>query len=99
MPVAIDRAAVDHVARLARLSLTEEERVLFTEQLGQILADFTRLGELDLTAVAPTSNVMSASAALREDEVRPSLDRDEVLAAAPEAEEGFFKVPPVLEPD
>ncbi len=95
----IDRAAVDHVARLARLSLTEEERVLFTEQLGQILADFTRLGELDLTAVAPTSNVMSASAALREDEVRPSLDRDEVLAAAPEAEEGFFKVPPVLEPD
>jgi len=97
--VTIDRAAVDHVARLARLSLTEEERVLFTEQLGQILADFTRLGELDLTTVAPTSNVMSASASLREDEVRPSLDRDEVLAAAPEAEEGFFKVPPVLEPD
>lgn len=97
--MAIDRAAVDHVARLARLSLTEEERTLFTEQLRHILDYFTRLGELDLSAVTPTAHVMAASSAMREDEIRPSLDRDEVLAAAPEVEEGFFKVPPVLEPD
>jgi len=96
--VGIDRAAVDHVARLARLSLTEEERALFTAQLGQILEYFARLSELELGASAPTSHIMSAPAALREDVVRPSLDRDEVLAAAPDAEEGFFKVPPVLEP-
>jgi aspartyl-tRNA(Asn)/glutamyl-tRNA(Gln) amidotransferase subunit C len=95
--VPIDRAAVDHVARLARLSLTEEERALFTEQLRQILDYFARLGELELGAVAPTSHIRAAAAAMREDVVRPSLDRDEVLAAAPDAEEGFFKVPPVLE--
>jgi aspartyl-tRNA(Asn)/glutamyl-tRNA(Gln) amidotransferase subunit C len=96
--MAIDRAAVDHVARLARLSLTEEERALFTAQLGQILDYFARLGELDLGASAPTSHILAASPAMREDVVRPSLDREEVLAAAPDAEEGFFKVPPVLEP-
>ena len=96
--MAIDRAAVDHVARLARLSLTEEERALFTEQLRHILDYFARLGELDLGAVTPTSHILAASPAMREDVVRPSLDREEVLAAAPDAEEGFFKVPPVLEP-
>lgn len=96
--MAIDRATVDHVARLARLSLTDEERALFTEQLRHILDYFTRLQELDLGAVAPTSHILAASEVLRQDEVRPSLDREEVLAAAPEAEEGFFKVPPVLEP-
>lgn len=96
--MAIDRATVDHVARLARLSLTDEERALFTEQLRHILDYFTRLQELDLGAVAPTSHILTASEVLRQDEVRPSLDREEVLAAAPEAEEGFFKVPPVLEP-
>lgn len=96
--MAIDRAAVDHVARLARLSLTEEERALFTEQLRQILDYFAHLGELDLGTVAPTSHIRAAATAMREDVVRPSLDRDEVLAAAPDAEDGFFKVPPVLEP-
>lgn len=97
--MAIDRAAVEYVARLARLSLTEEERIRFTEQLRHILDHFTRLGELDLSAVAPTAHVMAAASVMREDKVRPSLDRDEVLAAAPEVEEGFFKVPPVLEHD
>lgn len=95
--MAIDPATVDHVARLARLSLTDDERAMFTEQLRHILEYFTRLADLDLTAVEPTSHVVAASV-LREDEVRPSLDREEVLAAAPAQEDGFFKVPPVLEP-
>jgi aspartyl-tRNA(Asn)/glutamyl-tRNA(Gln) amidotransferase subunit C len=71
---------------------------MFTEQLRNILDDFARLADLDLTAIEPTSHVVPAAIVLREDEVRPSLDREEVLAAAPAQEDGFFKVPPVLEP-
>ncbi len=96
--MAIDRSIVDHVARLARLSLTDDERAMFTEQLRNILDYFARLQELDLTAVEPTSHILAAATALREDEPRASLDRREVLAAAPDQEDGFFKVPPVLEP-
>jgi aspartyl-tRNA(Asn)/glutamyl-tRNA(Gln) amidotransferase subunit C len=98
IPMAIDPATVDRVARLARLSLTDDERAMFTEQLRNILEDFARLADLDLTEVEPTSHVVAAAIVLREDEVRPSLDRGEVLAAAPAQEDGFFKVPPVLEP-
>ena len=96
--MAIDRSVVDHVARLARLSLSDEERAMFTQQLRGILDHFARLQELDLTAVEPSAHVFGAASALREDVVRPSLDRAEVLAAAPAQEDGFFKVPPVLEP-
>ena len=96
--MAIDPARVDHVARLARLSLTDEERAMFTEQLRNILEYFARLQELDLTAVEPTSHVLAAANVQRGDAARPSLDRAEVLAAAPAQEDGFFKVPPVLEP-
>ncbi len=71
---------------------------MFTEQLRNILDYFARLQELDLTAVEPTSHVLAAADAQREDMTRPSLDRAEVLAAAPAQEDGFFKVPPVLEP-
>ena len=98
IPMAIDPATVDHVARLARLSLTNDERAMFTEQLRNIIEYFARLQDLDLTEVEPTSHVVAQTTVLREDEVRPSLDREEVLAAAPAQEDGFFKVPPVLEP-
>jgi|DewCreStandDraft_5_1066085.scaffolds.fasta_scaffold33243_2 aspartyl-tRNA(Asn)/glutamyl-tRNA(Gln) amidotransferase subunit C len=94
----IDLATVDHVARLARLSLSAQERELFTGQLQRILDYFARLQELDLTAVEPTAHVLPAANVLREDVVQASLDRQEVLAAAPAQEEGFFTVPPVLEP-
>src|SRR3972149_6826927 len=95
--MAIDPARVDHVARLARLSLADEDRAMFTEQLRNILDYFARLQELDLTAVEPTSHVLAAAHVLRSDAARPSLDRAEVLAAAPAQEDGFFKVPPGLE--
>lgn len=94
----IDLATVDHVARLARLSLSAQERELFTGQLQRILEYFARLQELDLTAVEPTAHIMAAANVLREDVVQAGLDRQEVLAAAPAQEEGFFTVPPVLEP-
>ncbi len=96
--MSIDPAAVDHVARLARLSLTDEERETFTRQLRDILDYFARLQELDLAAAEPTAHVLAEATGLREDAPRPSLDRAEVLAAAPASEEGFFTVPPVLEP-
>ncbi len=96
--MSIDLAAVDHVARLARLSLTEDERETFTRQLRHILEYFARLQELDLAAAEPTAHVLAEASRLREDASRPSLDREEVLAAAPASEEGFFTVPPVLEP-
>jgi aspartyl-tRNA(Asn)/glutamyl-tRNA(Gln) amidotransferase subunit C len=94
----IDRATVDHVALLARLSLTDQERTMFTEQLQHILDYFDRLQELDLRAVEPSAHVLAEGTATRDDIVGPSLSRDEVLAAAPAQEDGFFKVPPVLEP-
>src|SRR3989337_3095424 len=96
--MAIDPAGGDRVPRRARLSLTDEERAMFTEQLRNILDYFARLQELDLTAVEPTSQVLAAAHGQRSDAARPSLDRAEVLAAAPAQEDGFFKVPPVLEP-
>jgi aspartyl-tRNA(Asn)/glutamyl-tRNA(Gln) amidotransferase subunit C len=95
--MAIDRATVEYVARLSRLALSEAEREAFTRQLREILDYFARLQTLDLSTVPPTAHVHEGTNLFREDVPRPSLPRDEVLAAAPEVEEGFFVVPAVLE--
>ena len=95
--VAIDRATVEHVARLARLALSEADREGFAEQLGRILEYCARLNELPLADVPPTSHVIPITNVLRDDAVTPSLDRDEVLAQAPAHDRGFFRVPKVLE--
>lgn len=95
--MAIDRATVDHVARLARLALSDEERERFAEQIGRILEYCGRLNELPLADVPPTSHVIPITNVLRDDAVTPSLDRDEVLTAAPAHDAGFFRVPKVLE--
>ncbi len=95
--MAIDRATVDHVAHLARLALSEQDRERFAEQLGRILEYCARLNELPLGDVPPTSHVIPITNVLRDDVVTPSLDRDEVLAQAPAHEAGFFRVPRVLE--
>jgi aspartyl-tRNA(Asn)/glutamyl-tRNA(Gln) amidotransferase subunit C len=95
--MAIDRETVDHVARLARLALTEEDRERFAGQLAHILEYCARLNALPLADVPPTSHVLPITNVLREDVVTPPLDRDEVLAQAPDAEAGFFRVPRVLE--
>ena len=97
-PPYIDRAIVDHVAKLARLSLTEAECGALVDELAHILDAFAQLAELDLTGVEPTAQVAPVHERLCEDAVRLSLPRDAVLAAATAAEEGFFTVPPVLEP-
>lgn len=95
--MAIDRRTVEHVATLARLALTEEETDRFAQQLGQILAYCAKLNELDTDDVEPTSSVVGMTNVMRDDVAGPSLSRDEVLAAAPAHEGGFFTVPPVIE--
>jgi aspartyl-tRNA(Asn)/glutamyl-tRNA(Gln) amidotransferase subunit C len=96
-PMAIDRRAVDHVARLARLDLSEAERDRMSEELTQILAHAERIQQLDLDGVEPTSHTLEIRNVVRRDETRPSLPREVVIAAAPEAEDGRFKVPRIIE--
>jgi aspartyl-tRNA(Asn)/glutamyl-tRNA(Gln) amidotransferase subunit C len=86
---------VDHVARLARLSLTDEEKQLFARQLEGILAWAESLQALDTSGVPPMSHPRDASS-LREDDPVPGLDRQTVLERAPDPAEGLFRVPRVL---
>lgn len=92
--MSISREQVLHVAKLARLALTEEEVARFTEQLGAILEAVGKVAELDLAEVEPTSHPLDLVNVWREDEARPSLPVDEALANAPEREDGAFRVPP-----
>jgi len=92
----ISRADVAHVARLARLDLTDDELERFTEQLGAVLEHASDVAALDTKGVAPTAHPLPLRNVLREDRVVPSLDRDEVLAQAPAVEADRFKVPPIL---
>ncbi len=88
---------VEHVARLARLALTEEEKELFSRQLSDILTYIQKLKELNTDGVPPTSHVLPLKNVFREDRVRPSLLRERSLSNAPEQEGGFFRVPKIIE--
>ena len=85
---------VDHVARLARLSLTDEERTLFARQLDEILAWAESLQAVDVSAVEPLAP--AGAGELRADVERDGVSRERALAAAPDAAEGLFRVPRVL---
>jgi len=93
----ITQKEVEHVAKLARLELSEDEKVTFARQLSGILNYMDQLRTLDTTGVEPTATVLPADNIFREDEVRPSLPRDKALANAPDQAEGFFRVPRILE--
>ncbi len=93
MPIDIDIA---HVARLARLGLSEEELETYKAQLGVILDHAARVQSLEVEPEVEAAHPLGLSNALREDELRPSLDRAEVLAQAPEALDGHFVVPPAM---
>jgi aspartyl-tRNA(Asn)/glutamyl-tRNA(Gln) amidotransferase subunit C len=92
----ISRDDVVHVARLARLDLTDEEVELFTGQLGAVLEHAADVEALDTSGVPPTAHPLPLENVLRADEPRPSLDRAEVLALAPAVEDGRFRVPRIL---
>jgi aspartyl-tRNA(Asn)/glutamyl-tRNA(Gln) amidotransferase subunit C len=96
VPERISAAEVAKVARLARLALTDEELERATVQLGDIVDHFADIDELDLDGVEPMTQPLPISNVLRDDVVVAGLDRDEVLAAAPEVEDGRFKVPPII---
>ncbi len=93
----IDRAAVDHVARLARLDLSEQERRRMSDELGKILEHAERIQALALDGVEPTSHAVAIRNVMRPDEARPSLTQEEALSNAPVAEGGRFSVPRILE--
>ena len=87
---------VAKVAKLARLRLSEDELNMFTGQLSDILEHAADLQLLDLEGVEPMARPIPLDKVLRVDEPGPTLDRAEVLASAPDAEDGMFRVPPVL---
>lgn len=89
----IDREQVLHVARLARLELSDEETIRMAEELSSVLGHIEKLSELDLTEVRPTSHVVEVDVALRADEPRPSLPQEIALAQAPDVADGGFRVP------
>lgn len=88
---------VQHIAQLARLQLTDDEKVLFGQQLSAILDYAAVLRKVDTSAIAPTATVLQLRNVLREDVVAPSLEREDVLANAPDATEGCFRVQAILE--
>lgn len=92
----ISKKDVEHVARLARLRLTGEEKEKFGKQLNQILGYVEKLNELDTEKVEPTSHVVPLKNVLREDEVKPSLPVEEVLSNAPDKKGKYFKVPKII---
>lgn len=94
MPVEIDIA---HVARLARLDLSEDELETYRNQLGVILDHAARVQALEGDPEVESAHNLGLEGVYRDDVVQPSLDRDEVLAAAPDSRDGYFVVPPALE--
>jgi aspartyl-tRNA(Asn)/glutamyl-tRNA(Gln) amidotransferase subunit C len=93
--MAISREDVLHVARLAQLALTDDEIERLTEELGKILDAVGVVSELDLADVPPTSHPLDLVNVWDEDEPREPLPLDDVLANAPERDDGLFRVPPI----
>ena len=90
-------AEVEHVARLARLELTDDEKNLFAVQMDAIIGYVEKIKELDTNGVMPTSHAVPMENAFREDEVRPSIGLEKALGNAPHQVGSFIKVPKVIE--
>lgn len=93
----VGRKEVEHIAKLARLRLSEEEKEKFAQQLGQILRYVEKLRELDTKDVEPAFHVVSLQNIMCEDEVKESLPVKDALANAPATEGEYFKVPRIIE--
>lgn len=86
---------VEHIAKLARLTLTDEEKALYREQLSAILNHFAQLEQVDTDHIPPLSSVLAAQTGLRVDKAHQELDTATLLSNAPQAEDDQFRVPPV----
>lgn len=93
----ISIADVEHVARLARLELSEQEKSLFAGQMGAILGYVEKLKELDTEGILPTSHAVPMENAFREDAARPSIGVEKALSNAPDRTGSFYRVPKVIE--
>jgi aspartyl-tRNA(Asn)/glutamyl-tRNA(Gln) amidotransferase subunit C len=92
----INRADVAHLARLARLAVSDEELDVFAGQLDVILGAVARVGEVAADEIPPTSHAVPLENVFRPDERRPGLTQQQALACAPAAEDGRFRVPQIL---
>jgi aspartyl-tRNA(Asn)/glutamyl-tRNA(Gln) amidotransferase subunit C len=95
MPLSLQE--VEHIAKLARLELTDEQKARYREQLEGILEHIAKLQELDTQDVPPTTSVSVRQMPLRADEPRPGLSKDDLLKNAPKQDDDQFKIPPVFE--
>lgn len=93
----VTRETIEHVANLARLNLTEAEKIKMTAEMQEIISYVDKLNELDTTGIQPTSHVKPIYNVFREDIVLESYERDKILANAPSQENGCFKVPKIVE--
>ena len=95
----ITKETIEHVANLARLNLTEQEKEKLTIEMASIISYMDKLNELDTTNIEPRSHVLQMKNVFREDIVQPSVDREDALKNAPSKNEEFFKVPKVIGSD
>ena len=94
--MSISLAEVEHIAKLARLQLTEEEKMRFQVELGKILEYFDQLKKLDTENVPPMTHAVPIENVLRGDQVKPNLSVEEALQNAPEKKDSYFQVPKVV---
>jgi len=97
--MSVTKKDVEHIAKLARLEFNDEEINDYTQQLNKILEYVDKLNELDTENVEPLSHPVEGSNVFREDELKPSVSRDDALANAPDRTDEFFKVPKVIKTD
>ncbi|MDD3012186.1 MAG: Asp-tRNA(Asn)/Glu-tRNA(Gln) amidotransferase subunit GatC [Candidatus Gastranaerophilales bacterium] len=88
---------VEHVAKLARLELSEDEKIKFADQLGKLLDYFNQLKEVNTENIEPMAHPVQAVNVVREDIITQSCSREEILKNAPQEEDGYFKVPKIID--
>ena len=96
--MALSLAQVEHIAELAHLALTDDEKLLYQEQLSAILDYAQRLQELDTDAIPPTATILPINSVMRADEIEPSMPHEDLISNAPAAVEGMLRVPLILSP-
>ena len=88
---------IDHIAMLARLDLTSEEKEIFSKQLSSIIEYVDKLNELDTTSIKPTAHVLPIKNIFRDDKLKSSLPKDKALQNAPGRTDDFYRVPKIIE--